>query len=97
MGKESPKKKSADQIGVSFKNSEEEQQLYKWLKGKLNPGIYLKEIAYKEYLIETGKLQYVSTQPPSDNTPAAEEPSQPESAKTTLIKNEYGFDDDEDE
>lgn len=97
MSKKSPEKKSADQIGMSFKKNEEEQKLYEWLKRKLNPGIYLKEIAYREYLIETGKLQYVPTQPSSDNVPATEEPAQPEPAKTTLIKNEYGFADDEDE
>ena len=99
MTKKASEKKSPDQINLSFKNNEEEKKLYAWLKQKLNPGIFLKEIAYREYLVEIGKLQYVPTQNQTVYT-GAEDVSQehPEPAKTVLVKNDYGFaDDDEDD
>lgn len=98
MSKKVSEKKSPDQIGLSFKNNEEEQKLYTWLKQKLNPGIYLKEIAYREYLIDTGKLQYAPTQPlQTDIDTSAVESAPSEPVKTEVAKNPFGFNDDEEE
>lgn len=92
MSKKISERKSPDQIGLSFKNNAEEQKLYAWLKQKLNPGIYLKELAYKEYLIETGKLQYIAT----DNLqPTSTSSQNDEPIKTEIAMNPYGFDDDD--
>lgn len=94
MVKKISERKSPDQIGLSFKNNAEEQKLYAWLKQKLNPGIYLKELAYKEYLIETGKLQYIETDN-LQNTSTSSRNDEP--TKTEIAANPYGFDDDDDE
>ena len=40
------------QINISFKNTIPEQELYNWLKNKLNTGSYVKEVLNTEFLRE---------------------------------------------
>lgn len=45
----------ADKIGISFKDSEEEQELLKWLKEKsiiLGASSYIKQLLYEQMLKE---------------------------------------------
>lgn len=45
----------ADKIGISFKDSKEEQELLKWLREKsiiLGPSSYIKQMLYEKMLDE---------------------------------------------
>lgn len=46
----------AKQINVSFKENEIELELYEWIKSRLNPGSFIKEAMYQEFLIEKGEI-----------------------------------------
>lgn len=42
----------AKQLNLSFKENQTELELYDWVKSKLNPGTYIKELLYSDYLSE---------------------------------------------
>lgn len=45
----------ADKVGISFKDTEEEQELLRWLKEKskiLGPSSYIKQLLYERMLEE---------------------------------------------
>lgn len=42
----------AKQLNISFKENDTELELYTWVKQKLNPGTYIKELLYSDYLAE---------------------------------------------
>lgn len=42
----------AKQLNLSFKENQTELELYDWVKSKLNPGVYIKELLYSDYLAE---------------------------------------------
>ena len=42
----------AKQLNISFKENDTELELYNWVKSKLNPGTYIKELLYSDYLSE---------------------------------------------
>lgn len=42
----------AKQLNISFKDNETEIELYNWIKSKLNPGTYAKELLYINFLEE---------------------------------------------
>ena len=51
----------AKQLNISFKENDIELELYNWLKGKLNPSSFAKEILYQGYLADRGDQVGVTT------------------------------------
>ncbi|OON91658.1 MAG: hypothetical protein ATN33_00815 [Epulopiscium sp. Nele67-Bin001] len=49
----------ATKINVSFKDNEQEQNLYHWLQAKLSTSGYIKEELYKIYLQEVNRTLVV--------------------------------------
>ena len=59
----------AKQLNLSFKENPTELELYDWVKSKLNPGVYIKELLYTDYLAEKNGLQKNTyTEPIAKNT-----------------------------
>lgn len=56
----------AKQLNLSFKENQTELELYEWVKSKLNPGVYIKELLYSDYLAEKNGVARTTFIPKND-------------------------------
>lgn len=65
----------AKQLNLSFKENQTELELYEWVKSKLNPGVYIKELLYSDYLAEKNGTSRSVTKNLQTNEKTVENPT----------------------
>lgn len=74
----------AKQVNVSFKENDTELELYNWVKSKLNPGTYIKELLYSDYLAEKNGSTRSHATIPKQEAKTSEE-------STEVVNDEFNF------
>lgn len=79
----------AKQLNISFKDNDTERDLYLWIKSKLNPGTYAKELLYSEYLAEKNGLTKTFAQ--VEQVAVSQKADEVEEESTQFEASEFSF------